>query len=215
MNNGSILDLEFNGLTNDLLNISNTHGLSLSGTDDINVDNTSGGQYTSDGSYDIFDVAGGNTANLADLHVLNAKAGLTYTFADSGNFVTMTIAGGGVNAFWNTTNGGAWETASNWSPATVPTSAGDTANFDPNPPGLSSSSTITIAGNHTLGTMNFQNSNAYTIAETTGGTFALTIDNKGSGGAINDNLGSHFIDVPLVLSDSSGHRRRLRTPPTP
>jgi fibronectin-binding autotransporter adhesin len=202
LNTGSILDLEFNGLTNDEINVSNAHGLSLNGTDYLNVNNTTGGQYTSDGTYNIFEVASGNTANLSDLQVLNPKAGLTYTFANSGDFVTMTIAGGGVNAFWNTTGGGAWETAGNWMPDTVPTNAGDTANFDPNPPGITSGSTVTIGANHTVGTMNFQNSNSYTIAN--GGSFSLTIDNAGSGGAINDNQGSHVIAVPLILSDSSG-----------
>ena len=79
-----------------------------------------------------------------------------------------------------------------------PQSAGDTANFDN---AITANSTVRLAGNWTVGTMNFNSSKSYTIGPGTGGT--LTLDNGAGNAAINDTGGSHSIIAPVILNSNT------------
>jgi PEP-CTERM motif len=101
----------------------------------------------------------------------------------------------GTNGIWTATGVASWSSSANWSGGT-PQNAGDTANFFSS---ATSPSMVTLDGNRTVGTLNFNNANAsYNIAQGTGGT--LTMDNAGYAAVITDQAGSHVISAPVVLN---------------
>ena len=98
---------------------------------------------------------------------------------------------------WSLNGTGKWGTLTDWSGA-PPQTAGDTANFTS---AITANATVRLAGNWSVGTMNFDNSNSYTIGPGSGGT--LTLDNGAGNAAINDNGGSHFITAHVVLNSQT------------
>jgi autotransporter-associated beta strand protein len=122
---------------------------------------------------------------------------------------------------WSQNAGGSWGSATNWeygdstqggTLGAVPQNAGDIASFLGNAgtqdQGILAPSTITLDGNRTIGNINFQSTNSYTLAPGTGGS--LVFDNGGLGTASNinvqgDNTGTaatHFISAGVILHSS-------------
>ncbi len=67
---------------------------------------------------------------------------------------------------------------------------------------ISTAATVTLDGNKTVGTLNFNNSvNAYTIAQGTGGS--LILDNGASAATINDLAGTHTISATMTLNPNT------------
>jgi hypothetical protein len=67
---------------------------------------------------------------------------------------------------------------------------------------ISTAATVTLDGNKTVGTLNFNNSvNAYTIAQGSGGS--LILDNGANAAAINDLAGTHTISAPITLNSNT------------
>ncbi len=184
LNSGSNLNFDLSGTSgvSDLLSV--TGALTL-GTG-LNVNLAGAGAGLTGNSYTVFNygtVSGFSPSNFSIAS--GGFGGLTYTFADTGSgAITLTIGGAlAANGTWNQTVGGSWNSpATNWTPNSVPANSGDTANFGNS---ISAASTVTLDGNKTVGILNFNSSNAYTIAQGSGGS--LILDNGASAANINDN----------------------------
>ena len=99
---------------------------------------------------------------------------------------------------WSQSGGGSWSSSGNWTPAMVPNGAGWQAILGS---ALTVSSTITLDGNQTVGSLVFNNGTAsYAISCGSGGT--LTLDN--STYSIASQLlvlaGSHSIAAPVTIA---------------
>lgn len=101
------------------------------------------------------------------------------------------------NSTWIATGSGGWLSGANWQGGTVPNAIGATANFGSS---ITSAASVTIAGaGATAGTVTFNNALAYTID----GPGALTLDVASGNAALTVTGGSHAINAPLVLNDST------------
>jgi autotransporter-associated beta strand protein len=99
---------------------------------------------------------------------------------------------------WAHTTGGSWSTLGNWTGG-IPTVALDTANLTA---AITSNSTITLDGDHSMQALNFQSTNQYTIAPGSGGT--LTLDAGASNiSTIVDAGGTHFISAPVDFNTNT------------
>jgi hypothetical protein len=102
------------------------------------------------------------------------------------------------NGDWIQPNSGSWGTPANWSNAYVPHVAGDAANFA----GATATSTVTLDGARSVGSMSFDSSGySYTIAAGSGG--ALTFDNGSSAATLTDYAGAHIISANAVLNSNT------------
>jgi autotransporter-associated beta strand protein len=100
---------------------------------------------------------------------------------------------------WNNAGGGSWSTLGDWSPG-IPQFALDTANLTS---AITGNSIITLDGNRSLATLNFDNAHQYTIAQGSGGG-TLTLDAGGSNiSTINDSGGTHTISAPVNFNTST------------
>ncbi|HWP40403.1 MAG TPA: hypothetical protein VNL70_05710, partial [Tepidisphaeraceae bacterium] len=107
---------------------------------------------------------------------------------------TYTIASPAA-AQWNVNASGNWSNPANWSGG-VPNAPGAVANFGSV---ISAPRTVTLDAPMTVGVINFDNANSYTIS----GTSTLTIDAASGNGAINVLSGSHSIAAPIQLADNT------------
>jgi hypothetical protein len=99
-----------------------------------------------------------------------------------------------VDATWASAINGVWSLSSNWAGGIAPNGIGHTATFGGV---INAAHTVTLDAPQTVGTLNFNNPNAYTLAGA-----AITIDGT-AGGAINVIAGSHFIDSAVNLMDDT------------
>lgn len=99
---------------------------------------------------------------------------------------------------WQSTGGGSWTNATNWTSPTSPNAAGVQAVFTSS---ATTSSTITLDGSQNVGSLTFNNSAAgYTLSAGSGGT--LTMNNSGgTGSQILVIAGSHTITAPVEIAD--------------
>ncbi|HEX8295091.1 MAG TPA: autotransporter-associated beta strand repeat-containing protein, partial [Chthoniobacteraceae bacterium] len=200
---GSTLDFDFSSLsTFDKIQVTNPDSLIINGAGlNLFASNTAD-RWTIPGNYNLFQYSGalGGTAatNLnSALSVLNPEPTYTYNFSTSGGFITLSIVSPVIIPTWNSTTGGSWNTAGNWTTA-VPNGQDVTAKFGNK---ITAPSTVTLDGNKTLGVLEFGSANSYTIAQGTSGTLTLS---KASGNAAIDNTsGSHTISAPVNLASST------------
>ncbi|MBC8105492.1 MAG: PEP-CTERM sorting domain-containing protein, partial [Anaerolineae bacterium] len=96
---------------------------------------------------------------------------------------------------WNVNGDGNWSNAANWQGG-VPNAVGAGAVF-----GTISNAphTVTVDGPQTVGTITFDNTNAYTI----GGANTVTLDVSAGSAGINVLNGSHTISAPLTLNKNT------------
>ncbi len=108
---------------------------------------------------------------------------------------------------WNANGGASWGTASNWTNS-VPNGQAAQVNLLASP-GVTTSSTITLDGNRTVGQLTFANANSYTVAQGTvpsGVAGTLTIDDTGNSSGTATPLiavtaGNHTINAPVALAN--------------
>ncbi len=200
---GNVLDVEFaNNTSYDRLNVTATNGLTLSGGG-INlytVGTTSPYAPSGDNTFDLFQFAGTLSGSPTSLSVLNPQAGFTYNFGTSGQFVTLEVIGGGsgpIVSTWNTTlSNQSWSAPGNWTNG-VPHNPGDTANFA----GIISAATsVNVDGAESLGTLDFNNASAYTLAAAGGSIIMNT--GVSTAAQISVLLGNHVIAAPITLTSS-------------
>lgn len=99
----------------------------------------------------------------------------------------------GGSASWNLDQSGSWSLASNWSPATVPNAAADTATF---PNIITQPTTVTVDGTFDVMSLTFTSFNSYTLSS---GTLNLHT------GTILANLpnGTHVINSNIALQSNA------------
>jgi fibronectin-binding autotransporter adhesin len=130
---------------------------------------------------------------LFDLTSTHPGTGLGAEVLMGGSTAAQVAAGN-----WNNAAGGSWALPTNWSSNTLPSGPGAQASL-----GLiiAAPRTVTLDGDVFVGNLVFNNANAYTLAQGTGGT--LFINNAGSTGSIQVLAGSHSISAPVSL-DATG-----------
>lgn len=198
---GSTLYTEFtNSTTFDKLTV--TGNVSTTGASvgnpvlvDLRLPN-SAAKWTSLGSYNLIQYSGTFTGNANDLFKVSPgsiQAGLTYTFAASGGFVTLTISGSAPSE-WNVDTNGLWSVAGNWVNG-IPNSVGVTAKFGTI---ITAPRAVNLDSARTVGAIQFNNANTYTIS----GSSILTLNATTGNAGIEILNGSHVITAPLSLSDT-------------
>ena len=190
---GSGIAYEFGG-TSDLVSVTNANGLTLNGGA-LSLFAAGGvSALTANGTYTLFNYVTGFVGALTNLSVANSQAGKTYSVADAGGTITLTI-GTAVASEWN---GGAanglWTDAGNWTGGT-PNSVGAVATFGLTP---ATPTSVAVDGPKTVGSIIFDNANAYTVNG--GPTDTITFDNGIAAGAIGVTSGSHTINAPIALN---------------
>lgn len=88
---------------------------------------------------------------------------------------------------WNVNAAGKWSAGSNWSGGTAPNGIGATATLGSI---ITANRTVTVDSNVTLGTLNINDNNSYTLSKTTGAGRTLTFNAAGTGPAQINILGS-------------------------
>ena len=196
LSNGANLPWNFGPSSNDLVIVSNPDGLSINGGSLRIFGETAADPFSTNGTYNLFQYSGAvQGLGIAGLTVANPAAGKSYSFGQSGGFVTMTIDWAGLVAEWNVTGGGSWGTASNWTPS-EPDSATATAYFGPK---ITADSTVTLNSPKTVGAMVFNNGNSYTIA----GANTLTVGDGSAAQTVQVSNGSHTIAAGLSLASNT------------
>jgi hypothetical protein len=105
---------------------------------------------------------------------------------DSGSSETFTTP------LWNATGSGTWDNASNWQSG-LPNAAGATANFVES---ITAASTVTLLSSETVGIVNFDSPNSYTLA----GSGTLNLMNTSGPSVVNSWAGSQTISAPIVFT---------------
>lgn len=193
---GSGLAYEFGG-TNDLVAVTNANGLTINGGA-LSLYATGGvSALTANGIYTLFSYATGFGGALTNLSIANSQAGKTYSVADAGGTITLTI-GTATASEWN---GGAadglWTTAGNWSAGT-PNSVGAVATLGVIPVVPTS---VAVDGAKTVGSIIFDNVNSYTVTGGAGDSIAL--ENGIAAAAISTVTGNHTISAPIALNGAA------------
>lgn len=162
---------------------------------DLRLEN-SVAKWTTLGSYNLIQYSGTFTGNANDLFEVSPgsiQAGLTYTFAASGGFVTLTISGSAPSE-WNVDANGNWSLAGNWLNG-IPNAVGVTAKFGIV---ITTPRTVNVDSARTVGAIQFNNANSYSIS----GASALTLNATTGNAGIEILAGNHGISAPLSLTDS-------------
>src|SRR5439155_26637997 len=94
---------------------------------------------------------------------------------------------------WNNAAGGNWGIPTNWSANSLPDGVDTQATFGSV---IAASRTVSVDNNVTVGTLLFDNANAYTLS----GSSSITLATTGGAASVTVNNGSHTIASPLVLS---------------
>jgi fibronectin-binding autotransporter adhesin len=174
--------------------------LSFSGTGTAAVTVPTG---LASGTYTLIDYGSTALTDTSNFALTGAPAGYSLTLDGANTALDLVVGAGGgpVSAQWNSTTGGSWGLAGNWTPS-IPDGPGTTATFGST---LAGSDTITLDGNRTVGHIVFNNSSAsYNIGVAAGDTTStLTINNNAAGATgspdITVTAGSHTISAPLVI----------------
>jgi hypothetical protein len=180
------------------------HGQTITTKDPINVAPGSG-WITVSFPLDAANLMGGtfNTvmSSVTELNLVHSPNFVT-TRAQSPN-VTAQLGVDNITAVprmasiptWNVNTNGNWSTAANWSGG-VPNAAGEQAVLGAV---ITQPRTVTVDIPITVGQLDFDNTNAYTIA----GTNALTLNATTGDAEINVVRGSHIIGAPVTLADNT------------
>ena len=197
---GSSLIWEFNtSPANDLVVVTSPDGLTINGGTFSFFSEGTATPFGTLGTYNLIQYSGAvQGSGIGSLAVANPAAGKSYTFGESGGFVTLTIASSGLLAQWNVDAAGTWTTAANWTPS-EPNGAGDTATFGSV---ITAPRTVTLNADRTIGNVVFDNANAYTIAPAAAQT--LTIGDGSGSRQLQVVTGSHAISAPVVLASNVG-----------
>ena len=111
------------------------------------------------------------------------------------------LVAGATNAIlsgtWTSATGASWATPTSWINNTLPNGPGTKAFFTN---AIATPQVVTLDENTTVGSIQFNNAQAYTIAQGTGGG-ALILDNAGVAAGITDTLGDNTVMAPITLTN--------------
>jgi len=188
---------EFGSSSNDLVAIDAAGSLEINGGSMSLYDEGTTDPFSADGVYNIFEYGGTiSGAGLGSLAVANAVPGRSYSFDQAGGFVTLTIAQDSGTTGWAVDADGGWGTAGNWSNG-VPSGPTAIAGFGSV---ITADRTVTLDTDQVVGSMLFDNANAYTIASTTAET--LTLGDGVGQATVQVQQGDHLISAPVVLAST-------------
>ncbi len=104
---------------------------------------------------------------------------------------------------WNVNTNGSWEVAGNWSPSGSPSGVGVVVNFGSI---ITANRTVSMSSAHTVGTINFNDNNDYTLDSNSATNRNLTFDVTSGNAQINvtGGNGSHNMQegINLILNDN-------------
>jgi autotransporter-associated beta strand protein len=204
---GSILNYDFSAGSNDQLSVTTASGLFVAGGGINLYQNNTTTPFNTNGTYNIFSVNGGYSGSVTNLLTILDPVGTTnYMWGTNGNFITLTITGGGGSSIWSNVGGGSWTAAANWTGG-VPNAVSANATLGPNPPGITAPGNVTLDGNETVGSLVLNStvggaSPSYTISQGSGGG-SLIFDNGASAATLTDTAGTHLISAPVVLNSNT------------
>jgi fibronectin-binding autotransporter adhesin len=198
LNTGAKLAIQNTPSGLDHIIVTNPNALSILGYTSIFLDNDfNAGR----GQYVLIDYNGAPLSDsaVANLHVDNFNGiYLGEIQHDAANTdVLLRVFYWQERPYWYADADGSWREASNWADFNVPDAHGYPAMFLGR---ITAPRTITLDGNRTVGTLDFDNSNRYTIAPGSGGT--LTIDNLSQASVVVVS-GSHVISAPVIFTSGA------------
>ena len=199
LSTGSVLDYELNATpANDRIIVSMPDGLTINGGGFNLFAAGTLNKWTTPGTYELVQFTGaiGGTGTGA-LSVLNPQNGLNYAFNVGDGLLRLVISATSTLSEWTAIGSGSWNNAANWSNG-IPNAQNDAANFLT---ALTAPGTITLDGDKRVGTIQFNNANAYTLAQGTGGT--LTLETGGGSAQIIVLNGDHAINAPVALASDT------------
>ncbi len=129
--------------------------------------------------------------------IADPVAGANYAFSNSGTDLILTITGGLTSAVWAIDNNGSWTSPTSWTGG-IPNTVSAIATFGSV---ITAPRTVTLDGDKTVGVIQFTNANSYSLNPGSGGN--ITLDNGSSNASITDSLGTHSINVPLILNSNT------------
>jgi len=174
--------------TGDLITVTNSGGLAIA---DCGLFY---GSASVNGTYPLFHCSGSVDASVLNhLTVYNPTAGKDYVFAvvpdGADSVIQLTVAELAVSdAIWNGSLGSDWNTADNWTPASLPTNSTRVFFTD-----AGAQKTVNLSAAASVASVNFDSASSYLLQ---GSQLSLPA------GSISNNLGSHTIDAPLALAGS-------------
>lgn len=195
--NGGVVNVQFNagGSANDKITVASSGGLVLNGGKvNLYLENTTT-PFALAGTYTLFNYSGALTGNATNLVVNNPVAGNTYTFNDTGSAITLTIAAASTVNQWAVNADGNWSSVGNWTLGVAPNAVDASALFGSI---ITTPHTVTVDAPETVGSVQFNNANSYTVA----GSSALTL-NSSSNAVVVATVGNHTISAPLVLATNA------------
>ncbi|MEO5913576.1 MAG: autotransporter-associated beta strand repeat-containing protein [Luteolibacter sp.] len=207
LNSGANLNLDVqSGNTSDRIAV--TGALTLGVGEVIGVNLAGAGAGISGSTFTVLTY--GSLANFTPASFTitsGAVGGLTYTFADTGSAITLSITGTAAqSSTWALATGGSWTSpASNWTPAVVPNGSGQTAHFAGS---IGGPATVALNGSKTVGGLTFESANVYTLTSGSGGSLifnngaavANLIDSSVPG---NPALPGQMIAAPVTLTSDT------------
>ncbi len=152
----------------------------------------------------LYDASGGSSQYVTD--TASDQPSLAEASRISPNVSTLnSLMSAGGSPVWNVDASGNWGTGSNWWNGTVPSGTGVEAVLGSV---ISTSRTVTMDANKTVGTLTIDSASSYTI----GGTHTLTVQGTSGTGVIRAYQGSHTISAPLTLVGTSQIQLGQTTP---
>ncbi len=203
----STLDFDVIGAMKDLLAVSPSNPLTISGTPNV-VISTSG---TLSGNYTLATFGNTPGLSLTNFNVSGVPAGYALQVEPTDLMLIATNASAQWNVNISGNSNGAFSIAGNWSPGAQPSGIGLTATFgngDGSPTVVNAASaTVTVDGAFTDGTLAFTNTNgtAYTLAGDGNNTHGITLDNGASAAVVSVASGvtaQQVISTNLTFNDN-------------
>jgi autotransporter-associated beta strand protein len=197
LNSGALLDVEGDGTGFDRINVTIDNAFSIAGPTTISLTDLGG---VTAGDYVLIDYGGAFTGNFSDLSLASTSLGsFTASLVDdtADTSIKLHVALGG-NPQWNVDADGSWSLAANWQPQVVPDGAATGASFLGK---ITAPRTVTLDGSRTVGSLNFDNANKYTIAAGTGGT--LNIGDATTAGSVTVGANSHEISAAVAINGNT------------
>jgi len=197
LNASAISTFQIGAATNTaIINVTGLNGLSLAGISTVNIMNAGG---LAAGTYHLFDYTGTALAGITNLTLGSTPGGgFTYTLGHNLSNTSIDLVVLASSAQWGNAMGGNWSLTTNWADANVPNGVGAQANFLG---AILGPQNVSVSAAYTVGTMTFNNANAYTVAGDGVGSHILTLNNGGTA-SIDVAAGSHVISAPVALANN-------------
>jgi autotransporter-associated beta strand protein len=195
LNTSAISDFDLGALTaTTIVNITSTDGLSLAGASSIIIHNLGG---LAAGTYRLFDYTGTALTNISNLSLGSTPGGgFTYSLSNNQTNTSIDLLVSTTSNQWANDASGNWSASGNWTGG-VPNAQGAQANlFSP----INVARTVTVDDAFTVGSLTFDNANAYSVVGDGVTGHGITFSNGGIA-SIDVFTGSHTISAPLALTD--------------